>query len=153
MEVRPSFPASTVPEFIDYAKANSGKITMATAGSGRPPHVWGEMSKIMTGMNLTPVPHRRFRSGACKSYGPRGRRARLSIIDIIGVTCSDQAQTSFGSLLGDALDNVEELRRALRGSAVSGRTRMGLLKQDHLDPAKGPKRIWDLNTKPRALAS
>jgi tripartite-type tricarboxylate transporter receptor subunit TctC len=58
MEVRPSFPAGTVAEFIAYAKSNPGKITMATSGSGSPPHVWGEMFKMMAGVDLIPVPYR-----------------------------------------------------------------------------------------------
>jgi tripartite-type tricarboxylate transporter receptor subunit TctC len=58
MEVNPAFPAKTVPEFITYAKANPGKLTMATSGSGSPPHIWGELFKIMAGVDLTPVPYR-----------------------------------------------------------------------------------------------
>lgn len=58
MEVRPSFPASSVPEFIAYAKSNPGKVTMATSGSGSPPHVWGEMFKMMSDVDLIPVPYR-----------------------------------------------------------------------------------------------
>jgi tripartite-type tricarboxylate transporter receptor subunit TctC len=58
MEVNPSFPATTVPEFIAYAKSNPGKITMATAGSGSVPHLWGELFKMMAGGDLIPVPYR-----------------------------------------------------------------------------------------------
>ena len=58
MEVNPSFPAKTVPEFIAYAKANPGKISMATAGSGSAPHVFGELFKIMAGVDMLHVPYR-----------------------------------------------------------------------------------------------
>ena len=54
----PSFPAATVPEFITYAKANPGKINMASAGNGTPPHVAGELFKTMTGVDLLHVPYR-----------------------------------------------------------------------------------------------
>jgi tripartite-type tricarboxylate transporter receptor subunit TctC len=58
MEVHPSFPARTVPEFIAYGKANPGKINMASAGSGTPQHVGGELFKLMTGVDMTHVPYR-----------------------------------------------------------------------------------------------
>ncbi len=58
MAVNPSFPAKTVPEFIAYAKANQGKINMASAGNGSTPHLAGELFKIMAGVNLIHVPYR-----------------------------------------------------------------------------------------------
>jgi tripartite-type tricarboxylate transporter receptor subunit TctC len=58
MEVNPSVPAKTVPEFIAYAKANPGKINMASAGVGGPQHLAGELFKSMTGLNLIHVPYR-----------------------------------------------------------------------------------------------
>jgi tripartite-type tricarboxylate transporter receptor subunit TctC len=58
LEVNPSVPARTVPEFIAYAKANPGKLTMASAGIGTPSHVFGELFKFMTGVNLVHVPYR-----------------------------------------------------------------------------------------------
>ena len=58
MAVTPSFPAKTVPEFIAYAKANPGKINMASAGNGSPGHVAGELFKMMAGVNLVHVPYR-----------------------------------------------------------------------------------------------
>jgi tripartite-type tricarboxylate transporter receptor subunit TctC len=57
MEVLPSFPAQTVPEFIAYAKANPGKINMASAGVGGPQHVAGELFKFMAGLDLVHVPY------------------------------------------------------------------------------------------------
>jgi tripartite-type tricarboxylate transporter receptor subunit TctC len=56
--VNPSVPAKTVPEFIAYAKANPGKLNMASPGNGTPPHVAGELFKMMTGVNMVHVPYR-----------------------------------------------------------------------------------------------
>ncbi len=58
MVVNPSVPAKTVAEFIAYAKANPGKINMATAGNGSPPHMSGELFKQMAGVDLVPVAYR-----------------------------------------------------------------------------------------------
>jgi tripartite-type tricarboxylate transporter receptor subunit TctC len=58
MLVHPSFPAKTVPEFIAYAKANPGKINMASAGSGSSPRLAGELFKLMTGSEMVHVPYR-----------------------------------------------------------------------------------------------
>jgi tripartite-type tricarboxylate transporter receptor subunit TctC len=58
MVVRPDFPAKTIPEFIAYAKANPGKINMASGGNGGTSHVTGELFKMMAGVNLTHVPYR-----------------------------------------------------------------------------------------------
>ena len=58
MEVSPSFPARTVPEFIAYAKANPGKINMGSAGKGTTQHLSGELFKMMTGVDLVHVPYR-----------------------------------------------------------------------------------------------
>ena len=58
MEVNPAVPAKTVPEFIAYAKANPGKINMASGGIGSTPHVAGELFKMMAGVNLVHVPYR-----------------------------------------------------------------------------------------------
>jgi tripartite-type tricarboxylate transporter receptor subunit TctC len=58
MVVNPSVPAKTLPEFIAYAKANPGKINMASPGIGSTPHVNGELFKVMTGTNMVHVPYR-----------------------------------------------------------------------------------------------
>src|SRR5262249_15876674 len=52
MVVNSSFPAKTIPEFIIYAKANPGKISMASGGAGSPAHLTGELFKIMTGIDM-----------------------------------------------------------------------------------------------------
>jgi tripartite-type tricarboxylate transporter receptor subunit TctC len=58
MAVHPSVPAKTVPEFIAYAKANPGKINMASGGIGATPHVAGELFQMMTGVRMIHVPYR-----------------------------------------------------------------------------------------------
>jgi tripartite-type tricarboxylate transporter receptor subunit TctC len=58
MDVPLAFPAQAVDEFIAYAKANPGKINMASAGNGTPPHVAGELFKMMTGTDMVHVPYR-----------------------------------------------------------------------------------------------
>ena len=57
LAVNPSLPAQTIPEFIAYAKANPGKINMASGGNGTAPHVFGELFRMMTGINLVHVPY------------------------------------------------------------------------------------------------
>jgi tripartite-type tricarboxylate transporter receptor subunit TctC len=58
VDVNPSSPAKTIPEFIAHAKANPGKVNMASAGIGSAGHVAGELFKMMTGINLAHVPYR-----------------------------------------------------------------------------------------------
>jgi tripartite-type tricarboxylate transporter receptor subunit TctC len=58
MEVNPSIPARAVPEFIAFAKANPGKVNMASAGIGSVQHVAGELFKFMTGIDMIHVPYR-----------------------------------------------------------------------------------------------
>jgi tripartite-type tricarboxylate transporter receptor subunit TctC len=79
MVVDPSFPARTVREFIAYARANPGKINMASAGNGTSGHVAGELFKMMTGIDMVHVPY-------------RGLPAALT--DLI----SGQVQVSFGTM-------------------------------------------------------
>ena len=58
MTVNPSVPAKTVPEFIVYAKANPGKINMGSAGIGTPPHAFGELFKMLAGVDMVHVPYK-----------------------------------------------------------------------------------------------
>ena len=58
MAVNPSFPAKTVSEFIAYARANSGKVNMASGGNGTAGHLSGELFKMMAGINMVHVPYR-----------------------------------------------------------------------------------------------
>src|SRR4029077_19065997 len=58
MEVHPSVPVKTVSEFVAYAKANPGKLNMASAGIGGPQHIAGELFKFMAGVDLAHIPYR-----------------------------------------------------------------------------------------------
>src|SRR5262250_2246858 len=58
MAINPSVPAKTVTEFIAYAKANPGKINMASGGNGTSQHIAGELFKMMTGISMQHVPYR-----------------------------------------------------------------------------------------------
>ena len=58
MVMNPSVPAKTLPEFIAYAKSNPGKINIASSGIGSAPHIFGELFKMMAGVNLVHVPYR-----------------------------------------------------------------------------------------------
>jgi tripartite-type tricarboxylate transporter receptor subunit TctC len=99
--VHPSFPATTVTEFIAYAKANPRRINMASAGNGTPSHVAGELFKIMAGVDMVHVPYR--------SAGP-------SLTDLLG----GQVQVSFPTIVS----SVEYLRAGkLRALAVTTTTR------------------------------
>jgi tripartite-type tricarboxylate transporter receptor subunit TctC len=79
MEVNPSVPAKTVSEFIAYAKANPGRVNMASAGNGTGPHMAGEPFKMMAGVNVVHVPYR--------GSGP-------ALIDLLG----GQVQVMFDAL-------------------------------------------------------
>jgi tripartite-type tricarboxylate transporter receptor subunit TctC len=105
MVVSPSFPAATVPAFIAYAKANPGKVNMASSGVGTSVHVAGELFNMMAGLKMTHVPYR----GA----GP-------AITDILG----GQVQVMFAAM-PSAFEHVKAGR--LRALAVTTATRLATL--------------------------
>ncbi len=101
MVVNPSVPATTIPEFIAYAKANPGKINMASGGIGGPSHVSGELFNMMAGVSMVHVPYR----GA----GP-------ALVDLLG----GQVQVLFNSPPA----SIEYIKAgALRALAVTTATR------------------------------
>jgi tripartite-type tricarboxylate transporter receptor subunit TctC len=79
MAVAPSFPAQTVAEFIAYAKANPGKINMASAGNGSLPHVAGELFSMMSGSSMTHVP---FRGGPPALVAVLGGEAEVYFVAV-----------------------------------------------------------------------
>jgi tripartite-type tricarboxylate transporter receptor subunit TctC len=105
MVVHPSVPAKTVPEFIAYAKANPGKINMASAGNGTPHHVSGELFKMMTGVEMLHVPY---------------RGAAPALIDLVG----GRVHVMFDNMTS----SIEFIRAGkLRPLAVTAATRSPLL--------------------------
>ena len=105
LEVTPSFPAKTVPEFIAYAKANPGKLSMATPGIGSTPHMAGELFKMMAGVDMVHVPY---------------RGSAPALTDLIG----GQVQMTFGPLSS----SIEYVRAGkLRALAVSTASRSDAL--------------------------
>jgi tripartite-type tricarboxylate transporter receptor subunit TctC len=73
--VPPSFPAKTIPEFIAYAKANPGKINMASGGKGSATHIFGELFKAMAGVDLLHVVSRPLHPRPARRSGAYGGRA------------------------------------------------------------------------------
>ena len=105
LDVNPSVPAKTVPEFIAYAKANPGKLNYASSGNGSVEHVSGELFKMMTGVNMVHVP---YRGGA------------PALTDLLG----GQVQVVFGS----APESIEYIRTGkLRVLAVTTAARSEVL--------------------------
>jgi len=82
MVVHPSFPARTVPEFIAYAKANPGRISMASAGNGNVSHMAGELFKQMTGSDMVHVP---YRGGAPALTDLLGGQVQVMFPSAVGV--------------------------------------------------------------------
>jgi len=105
MVVNPSVPAKTAPEFIAYAKANPGRLTMASGGNGSPAHVSGEMFKMITGVNMVHVPY---------------RGAAPAVTDLL----AGQVQVMFDPIV----TSIEHIKAGkLRALAVTSATRSELL--------------------------
>jgi len=99
MVVIPSFPAKTVPEFIAYAKANPGKINMASPGNGTAGHLCGELFKIMAGVDMVHMP---YRGGASALAGLIGEQVQVMFDGIL--LASEHIKT--GKLRGLAITTV-----------------------------------------------
>ena len=105
MVVNPAVPAKTVPEFIAYAKANPGKLTMASGGIGAATHLAGELFKVMTSVDIVHVPYRGLAT---------------SLTDLLG----GQVQVAFASTVS-SIEYVKTGR--LRALAVTAATRSDAL--------------------------
>jgi tripartite-type tricarboxylate transporter receptor subunit TctC len=103
MLVHPSVPAKNLVEFIAYAKANPGKITMSSAGNGTPPHMAGELFKMMAGVDIVHVPYR--------GGGP-------ALADLI----AGQVQMMFSNLPTDEYVATGKLRALAVTTAVRAKT-------------------------------
>ena len=101
--VNPSLPVQSVPELIAYAKSNPGKVTMASAGVGSAPHMFWELFRTKTGVDMVHVPYR--------GGGP-------AVVDLLG----GQVQAYFGTFPS----TIEQVRAGkLRALAVTSPTRAG----------------------------
>ena len=105
VEINPDLPVKTIPEFIAYAKANPGKINMASGGIGTSQHLAGELFKMMTGIEMMHVP---YRGGA------------PALVDLI----SGRVQVRFG-VLPESIGYIKEGK--LRALAVTTATRCEFL--------------------------
>jgi len=105
MVVNPTIPAKTVPEFIAYAKAHPGRLNMSSPGNGSTPHVFGELFKMMAGIDMVHVPY---------------RSVAAAMTDML----SGQVQVAFGT----SASTIEYVRAGtLRALAVTTATRSELL--------------------------
>jgi tripartite-type tricarboxylate transporter receptor subunit TctC len=105
MVVHPSVSATTVPELIAYAKANPGKLNMASGGNGTPQHVQGELFKMMAGVDLVHVP---YRGGAQALTGLLGEQVQV--------------------IFSPATESIETIKAGkLRPLAVTTATRLDVL--------------------------
>jgi tripartite-type tricarboxylate transporter receptor subunit TctC len=102
IEVNPSVPIKTIPELIAYAKANPGKLSFASAGTGTPAHIAGELFKMTTGIDMVHVPY---------------RGAALALTDLIG----GQVQVMVDNMAA-SLEHIRAGR--VRALAVTTATRL-----------------------------
>jgi hypothetical protein len=79
MDVNPSLPVRTVPEFVAYAKTNPGKLDMGSGGIGSPQHVAGELFKMMTGANMVHVPYRGGAPAIADLLGGQVKKCKISL--------------------------------------------------------------------------
>ena len=105
LEVNPSVPIRSVPELIAYAKANPGKLSIASAGTGTPAHIAGELFKMMTGVDMVHIPY---------------RGAALALTDLLG----GQVQVMIDNMAA-SLEHIRAGR--LRALAVTTATRLEVL--------------------------
>ena len=122
LEVTPSFPTKTTREFIAYAKANPGKLSMATPGNGSTPHMAGELFKMMAGVDMIHVP---YRGGAPALTDLIGGQVQMTFADIASSieyvkTGKLRALAVSSMSRSDALPEVPPLADSLPGYEVSG---------------------------------
>jgi len=145
MTVNPSVPAKTVPEFIAYAKANPGKINMGSAGIGTPPHAFGELFKMLAGVDMVHVPYK-------GSYVPDLLSGQVQVVfapipTVIAHIKSGKlrALAVTATKRSEALPDTPTIAEFVRGYDASGYFGFGA-------PRRTPKDIIDkLNTEIKAI--
>ena len=123
MEVHPSVPAKTVPEFIAYAKTNPGKIRMASNGNGTTAHVAGELFKLMAGVDMEHVPYRGPVRALTDLLAGKGAGQIRHTFGVDGVHQDGQAARAGGnhsSTLGNSAGYPDRgrVRAGLRGERI-----------------------------------
>ena len=118
MDINLDMPVKTVPEFIAYAKANPGKISMGSGGIGSSPHVAGELFKMMTGVDMLHIPYRGVAPATADLLG-----GRLQVL-------FDTLPAAIGNIRAGenprARGHLEEAFRLAAGRAGDERVRAGL---------------------------
>jgi len=145
MTVNPSVPAKTVPEFIAYAKAKPGKINMGSAGIGTPPHAFGELFKMLAGVDMVHVPYK-------GSYVPDLLSGQVQVVfapipTVIAHIKSGKlrALAVTATKHSEALPDTPTIAEFVRGYDASGYFGFGA-------PSRTPKDIIDkLNTEIKAI--
>jgi len=145
MTVNPSVPAKTVPEFIAYAKAKPGKINMGSAGIGTPPHAFGELFKMLAGVDMVHVPYK-------GSYVPDLLSGQVQVVfapipTVIAHIKSGKlrALAVTATKRSEALPDTPTIAEFVRGYDASGYFGFGA-------PSRTPKDIIDkLNTEIKAI--
>jgi tripartite-type tricarboxylate transporter receptor subunit TctC len=145
MEVHPAVPANTVAEFIAYAKANPGKINMASAGTGGPQHVAGELFKSMAGVEMTHVPYRGSTPAVTDMLG-----GQVQVMFDVTPTALPQIKAGKLRALGattakrlDALPDLPTIGETVKGYEASldrHRRAEGHAAGHHRDPQQGDQR-------------
>lgn len=125
MTVNPSVPAKSVAEFIAYCKANPGKVNMGSAGIGTPPHAFGELFKMMTGVDMVHVPYK-------ASYVPDLLSGQLQVVFAPIPTVVAQVRAGKLRALGvtsrtrsPALPDVPSIGETVKGYDASGQFGIG----------------------------
>jgi tripartite-type tricarboxylate transporter receptor subunit TctC len=128
IDISPSIPARTVPEFIAYAKANPGKVNMASFGAGTISHLAGELLKMMTGIETVHVP---YRGGAPMVTDIIGGRVQAGIDALPNSlphirSGAIRALAMTGATRTDALPDVPTVGETVKGYDVTGWTGVGV---------------------------
>jgi tripartite-type tricarboxylate transporter receptor subunit TctC len=122
MVANPSVPAKTIPVFIAYAKANPGKINMASPGTGTGPHIAGELFKMMAGVDMVHLPYRGAGPALTDLLGGQVQVTFASMPSSVGYirTGKLRALASTAATRSEALPDVPTVSEFVPGYEASG---------------------------------
>jgi tripartite-type tricarboxylate transporter receptor subunit TctC len=155
MVVHPSAPATTVPEFIAYAKTTPGKINYASAGTGAPSHVTGELFKMMAGVDMVHVPYRSSGPALTDLLGGQVQVMFPSTVSSIGYIGAGRlrALAVTTATRSDALPDVPTMAEFLPGYEATGWVGIGAPKNTPVEIVdKLNKQINAILADPKAKA-